>query len=167
MACKGSVNLCSASAHRLKIGMYSLYISRRSVNYITDLSSEHVQPLKPLNSLTWLTCDFSLQYQYIITQTGSENTQTYQVHNIILIEHQILITNLQGDVKQLKERINNQVLGVNGLTLWHQYPYSPYSSLYISFGDNKEDVFSNHSSLGWQSFGNLYSHDCNEWSAVL
>ena len=46
----------------------------------------------------WLTCDFSLQYQYIITQTGSENTQTYQVHNIILIEHQILITNLQGDV---------------------------------------------------------------------
>ena len=31
IACKGSASLDSASAHKLKIGMYSLYTSRRSV----------------------------------------------------------------------------------------------------------------------------------------
>ena len=34
----------------------------------------------------------------IIQQTGSEKTQTYQAQDIILIEHQILVTNLQQDV---------------------------------------------------------------------
>ena len=34
---------------------------------------------KPFNSMTWLTYNFSLQYPYIIQQTGSENAQTYQV----------------------------------------------------------------------------------------
>ena len=38
------------------------------------------------------TCNFSLQYPYVIQQTGSEITQTYQVLDI-LIEHQILVTN--------------------------------------------------------------------------
>ena len=37
-------------------------------------------------------------YPYIIQQTGSENTQTYQVQHIILNEQQILVTNLQGNV---------------------------------------------------------------------
>ena len=36
--------------------------------------------------------------QYIIQQTGNENTQTYQVDAVILIQYQILITNLQGNV---------------------------------------------------------------------
>ena len=36
---------------------------------------------------------------------------------IILILHQILITNLKGYVWQLEERINNQILGVEGLIL--------------------------------------------------
>ena len=31
-------------------------------------------------------------------QTGDENTQTYQVKDIILIEKQILITNLQENM---------------------------------------------------------------------
>ena len=53
---------------------------------------------QPFNSQKWLTCSFSLEYPYIIQQTGSENTQTYQVQDIILIERQILITGLQGDV---------------------------------------------------------------------
>ena len=42
---------------------------------------------------------------------GDENTQTYQVQVAILIQHQILVTNLQ----QLEGRINNQILGVKGL----------------------------------------------------
>ena len=37
-------------------------------------------------------------YPYIIQQTGSENTQTYQVQDIILNEQQILVTSLQGNV---------------------------------------------------------------------
>ena len=37
-------------------------------------------------------------YPYIIQQTGSEITEIYQVQDIILIEHQILVTNLQGNV---------------------------------------------------------------------
>ena len=34
-------------------------------------------------------------------QTGNENTQTYQVDIVVLIKHQILITNLQGSLQQL------------------------------------------------------------------
>ena len=34
---------------------------------------------------------------------------------MILIQPQILITNLQGNVWQLEERINNPILGVKGL----------------------------------------------------
>ena len=41
--------------------------------------------------------------------------QTYQVEAAILIQHQVLITNLQGSVQQLEERINNQILGEKGL----------------------------------------------------
>ena len=37
-------------------------------------------------------------YPYIIQQTGSENTQSYQVQDIILNEQQILVTDLQGNV---------------------------------------------------------------------
>ena len=37
-------------------------------------------------------------YSHIIQQTGNEITQIYQVQDIILIEHQILVTNLQGNV---------------------------------------------------------------------
>ena len=34
-----------------------------------------------------------------------------------MIEHQILITNLQGNVQQLGGRINSQILGVRGLNM--------------------------------------------------
>ena len=33
-----------------------------------------------------------------------------------MIEHQILVTDLQGNVLQLEERINNHILGVKGST---------------------------------------------------
>ena len=36
--------------------------------------------------------------QYIIQQTGNEKTQTYQLDAVILIQYQILIANLQGNV---------------------------------------------------------------------
>ena len=69
----------------------------------------------------------SLQYSYIIQQTGSENTQTHQVQVITLIAQQILATNLQGNVQQLEGRINNQILGVKGLFPGsHVLPFSPF-----------------------------------------
>ena len=43
------------------------------------------------------------------------NIQTHQVEVVIVILHQILITNLQGYVQQLEERIGNEILGVKGL----------------------------------------------------
>lgn len=39
----------------------------------------------------------------------------YQI-GVILTQHQILVNDLQGNVLQLKERINNQLLGVQGLS---------------------------------------------------
>ena len=41
--------------------------------------------------------NFSQQYPYIIQQTGNENTPTYQVEVVVLIQHQILVTNLNGN----------------------------------------------------------------------
>ena len=63
----------------------------------------------PFNSKEWLACNFSLQYPYIIQQTGNENTQTYQEDVIIMnYKHQILIIILQGNVYQLEGRILKQ-----------------------------------------------------------
>ena len=58
--------------------------------------------------------NFSLKYPYISLHTGNKNTQTNQVE-VFLIQHQILITYLQGDVLQLEGRINNHILGLKGL----------------------------------------------------
>ena len=68
------------------------------------------------------------RYPYIIQQTGYENIQTHQLEAAILIQHQVLITNLQGSVQQLQGRINNQILGVKGLIeiiFFHQIPPLP------------------------------------------
>ena len=54
---------------------------------------------------------------YITQHKGNENTQTYQVEVVILIQYHILVTYLQGNVKQLEGRINNQILGVKGLNI--------------------------------------------------
>ena len=50
-----------------------------------------------------------------IHSSANEMIQTYQVKAVILIWHQVLTTNLQGNVQQLEGRINNQILGVDGL----------------------------------------------------
>ena len=73
--------------------------------------------VNPFNSQKWLVCIFSLQYPHIILYTGNENIQTNRVEIVILIQHQILVINLQRDVLQLEGRINNQILGLKGLIL--------------------------------------------------
>ena len=40
--------------------------------------------------------------------------QTHQVQFITLIEHQVLVINLLGNVLKLEGRIDNQILGVKG-----------------------------------------------------
>ena len=71
--------------------------------------------VNPFNSQKWLARNFSLQYPNIILYTGNENIQTNRVEVVILIQHQILVINLQVDVLQLEGRINNQILGLKGL----------------------------------------------------
>ena len=48
----------------------------------------------------------------IIKQIGDENRQMIQLEGVILIQHQILLSNLQGSVLQLGGRITSQILGV-------------------------------------------------------
>ena len=62
------------------------------------------------------TYNFSQQYPSTNNKTGNEITQMYQVEVFILFKHQILATNLLGNVQQLEGRINIQILGVKGLT---------------------------------------------------
>lgn len=45
-----------------------------------------------------------------VQQAGNENPQTYWVGVVILIKDQILVIHLQGNIKQLEERIGNQAM---------------------------------------------------------
>ena len=56
-----------------------------------------------------MTCNFSLQYIYIILQNINENTETYLVEAVIFIKCKILETNLEENAQKLKEKINNQI----------------------------------------------------------
>ena len=57
----------------------------------------------------WLTCNFSLDYLvYNVQQNG------YKKKVFILIQEQIPITNVQGNVKRLEGRISKQILGGKG-----------------------------------------------------
>ena len=78
-----------------------------------------------------LTCNFSLKYPNIIKQTGNENTQTYQLVVICLIKHQILVTNLQGNVLQLERRIYNHILGVQELICYFAVGVFTFSTVGI------------------------------------
>ena len=73
-----------------------------------------LNPLTPRSDLH-VTSLSGLKYPNINLHTGNKNNQTNQVEVVIFIQHQILVTNLQGDVLQLEERINNQILGLTGL----------------------------------------------------
>ena len=93
-----------------------LSINQEQQWWIRDVLYYGTTSLEPFDySQKQLTCNFSPKYPYIIKQTGNENSQTYQVVVICLIKHQILVTNLQGNVLQLERRIYNHILGVQGL----------------------------------------------------
>ena len=64
------------------------------------------------NSLTfqshkWPREKFSLQYQYNIKQVGDENREEYKLWDYLLIQHQILWTNIIRIVWQIVWRITN------------------------------------------------------------
>ena len=69
-------------AHKYKLAM----------NHLGDLVSLTLELPEVINM------KLPLITPYIIQQTGNENIQTYQVEPAILIWHQVLITNLQGNV---------------------------------------------------------------------
>ena len=58
-------------------------------------------------------------------QTGNQNTQTLQAKVVILIYPQILIfTNLlQGNLQQVKRRVNSHILGLCGLRVSDKFFY--------------------------------------------
>ena len=63
--------------------------------YVKFLWSYWKSSFNPLTSRTDKHVTSPYIYPYIIQQTGNENTQTHQVQDITLIEHQILVANLQ------------------------------------------------------------------------
>ena len=46
---------------------------------------------------------------HVTSPHNNENTKTYQVEVVVLICHQILVTNLQRNMYQLEGRINHQI----------------------------------------------------------
>ena len=52
-------------------------------------------------------------------QTDTENTQNLSGNVVVLISQQILVINLQGNVKQPERRTQNQILGWLTLTEIH------------------------------------------------
>ena len=100
---------------------------------LRDVLYDGMTSLEPFNySQKQLTCNFSPKYPYIIKQTGNENTQTYQLVVICLIKHQILVTNLQGNVVQLERRIYNHILGVQGLICYFAVGVFTFSTVGIN-----------------------------------
>ena len=51
-----------------------------------------------LSMQIWLTWYFSLQYQYIIKQTGDDSAQTHQPDNMISSYHLVSCTNPQENL---------------------------------------------------------------------
>ena len=66
----------------------------------------YVDPLTPRSDLHTI----SPFNSFVLQHTGDKNTQTYRIEVFILIQNQILVSNLQRNVKQLEERINNLIM---------------------------------------------------------
>ena len=49
---------------------------------------------------------------HVTSPHNNENTQTYQVEVVVLICHQILVTDLQRNMYQLEGRVNHQIFKV-------------------------------------------------------
>ena len=54
--------------------------------------------LQPFNYQKWLKSNFSFQYPYIVQQTSNENTHADQVDVVFMKRHQIIVTNLLGNL---------------------------------------------------------------------
>ena len=109
-----------------------LSINQEQQWWIRDVLYYGTTSLEPFDySQKQLTCNFSHKYPYIIKQTGNENSQTYQVVVICLIKHQILVTNLQGNVVQLERRIYNHILGVQELICYFAVGVFTFSTVGI------------------------------------
>ena len=67
--------------------------------------------------------NFSLQYQYNIKQTSDEKIEKYQLGDYILIQHQILQTNMIRTVRQTARRSSSEIMGVRGLKRNKNYIY--------------------------------------------
>lgn len=61
------------------------YWLTRFLNLLRRPKKQGEYDIWPFNSQRWLKSKFSLQYPYIIQETGHENTQTYQVEVVVLI----------------------------------------------------------------------------------
>ena len=57
-----------------------------------------------------------LTTSYNIKQTSDENKEKYQLWDYLLIQYQILQTNIMRIIWQTVRRITNEILGVKGLT---------------------------------------------------
>ena len=61
------------------------YWLKRFLNLLRRPQKQGEYDIWPFNSQKWLKSNFSLQYPYIIQETGNENAQTYQVEVVVLI----------------------------------------------------------------------------------
>ena len=97
---KGRVrSLCHYNLLILNLSCSSVLciLSKIVVDYLYYCLLVCVLHIKPFISQKGLKSNFSQKYPYIIQQTGKENTPTYQVKVVVLIQHQILVTNLNGN----------------------------------------------------------------------
>lgn len=51
-----------------------------------------------------------------IRHEGVEKKETYHPKEVFLMQHHLLLINLQVNVRQLEWRITNQIMGVEGIT---------------------------------------------------
>ena len=63
--------------------------------------------LNPSKSKKWLRCNFSLQYPYYYKQKSDENEEKYQLGDYLLIQNQILRSDITRTVWQIVRRITN------------------------------------------------------------
>ena len=72
---------------------------------------------KPFHSQEWPGTNFPLWYLHAIKQAGDETEENYQLNNkyLTLMKHQILRSNIMGNVGQKVKRSIVEVPGVKGL----------------------------------------------------
>ena len=69
-------------------------------------------------------------------QTSDENKEKYQLWDYLLIQYQILQTNIMRIIWQTVKRITNEILGVTGISLYSSQVTHP-ARVYPGFNDLK------------------------------